>query len=192
MDNLYDFDLLQNEVGEEAETSASLAAFSEFAEAALMAQRQPVLPQPPSGIPLGHPSRQQNIPHIPPRQPQNHMPPHHQPNMPNLPPHAPHIPPRQPMPNLPHFNHRRVPAPHMPPPRHIPRHTPGLRAIDPRGIARCMNNNTYVWLIGGQNFWFFPTFIGRGSVGGYRFVRGSWVYMGFDLNLIESFFCGGR
>ncbi|MCL2753704.1 MAG: hypothetical protein FWE44_06110 [Defluviitaleaceae bacterium] len=178
MDNLYDFDLLQTNTNDDDDV---LTAFNEFIEGALEAQRTPNLPQPP--IPSqNHPSRQQNIPQMPQRPPQNNAP-HHQPM------HPPQfIPQHPPL----HFDQRRRPAPNAFPPRHIPNRVPGFKAINPGGIVRCMDNNTYIWLVSGQNFWFYPTFVGRRSIAGYRFVRNNWVYMGFDINLIESFFCGGR
>jgi len=83
-------------------------------------------------------------------------------------------------------------APRFAPPAFIPQAAPGLRAVDPGAIAGCLYSFTYLWLSNRSQFWFFPTFVGRRSVSGYRWIRGSWVFMGFDLRLIDSFFCGGR
>jgi len=83
-------------------------------------------------------------------------------------------------------------APRFAPPAFIPQAAPGLRAVDPGAIANCLYSFTYLWLSNRNQFWFFPTFVGRRSVAGYRWIRGSWVFMGFDLRLIDSFFCGGR
>ena len=83
-------------------------------------------------------------------------------------------------------------APRFAPPAYTPQRAPGLRAVDPGAISRCLYSNTYVWLNNRQEFWFFPTFIGRRSIAGFRWMHRHWVYMGFSLNMIDSFFCGGR
>jgi hypothetical protein len=47
-----------------------------------------------------------------------------------------------------------------------------------------------VWLNNGNSFWFYPIFVGRNSVAGYRWRRRyGWVYFGIDLNRIRSFQC---
>ncbi|MTH53120.1 hypothetical protein GKZ89_06815 [Bacillus mangrovi] len=64
-------------------------------------------------------------------------------------------------------------------------------AVDPGGIRRCLYRNTYVWLNNGQQFWFYPTFVGRNSVAGFRWFPGfrQWGYFGIDLRQIRSFTC---
>ncbi len=66
-----------------------------------------------------------------------------------------------------------------------------LYAVDPGAISGCLYRNTYVWLSRRNGFWFYPTYVGRTSVSGYRwnsrFRR--WEYYGVDLNKIESFTC---
>ncbi|WP_420488672.1 transporter [Paenibacillus arenosi] len=80
---------------------------------------------------------------------------------------------------------QQVPA--APPPPFVPQMSP--LAIDPGAISRCLFRNTYVWLRNGDSFWFFPTFVGRTSVSGFRFFRGRWMFFGVDLRQIVSFTC---
>ena len=75
------------------------------------------------------------------------------------------------------------------PPNFTPDEPPGLRAVDPGAIRGCMESFTFVWAKNGQSFWFYPTFVGRRSVSGYRWTRFGWIYTGFDLELIRSFTC---
>ncbi|MCL2574549.1 MAG: hypothetical protein FWE34_08375 [Defluviitaleaceae bacterium] len=108
---------------------------------------------------------------------------------------TPVVPPRPPHPQTPpdhNFDPRSGSAPRFAPPAYVPQRAPGLRAVDPGSISRCLYSNTFVWLNNRQSFWFFPTFIGRRSIAGFRWMHGRWVYMGFSLNMIDSFFCGGR
>jgi hypothetical protein len=48
-----------------------------------------------------------------------------------------------------------------------------------------------VTLNDGRRFWFWPVFIGRTSVAGYRWRprQFRWVYMGIDTNQIRFFQC---
>ncbi|MNV67732.1 hypothetical protein D3C71_1605430 [compost metagenome] len=62
-------------------------------------------------------------------------------------------------------------------------------AIDPGGIRRCLFRNTYIWLNNGEQFWFFPVFVGRNSIAGFRWFGFFWAYFGIDLNRISSFTC---
>lgn len=61
-------------------------------------------------------------------------------------------------------------------------------AVDPGGIRRCLFRFTYVWLYR-NSFWFFPVFVGRQSIAGYRWTGYRWVYFGIDLDRIQSFQC---
>jgi len=110
-----------------------------------------------------------------------------------------HRPPPRPRPEpvplpIPHANPHHTnfnDCPQSPPPTAIPaKPTGNLTRIDGRAISSCMHSNTFVWLKNGKSFWFYPTFVGRNSVSGYRFSRHGWVYLGFDLDRIEAFFCG--
>lgn len=58
-----------------------------------------------------------------------------------------------------------------------------------RGMRRCLNQFTYIWLINGSNFWFYPTFIRRQQVEGFRWRNGRWVYDRINLRRILFFRC---
>ncbi len=62
-------------------------------------------------------------------------------------------------------------------------------AVDPGAIRRCLFRFTYIWLENGRNFWFYPVFLGRNSIAGWRWSRNRWVYWGTDLRSIRSFQC---
>jgi hypothetical protein len=62
-------------------------------------------------------------------------------------------------------------------------------AVDPGSIRRCLFRFTYVWLRGFQQFWFYPIFVGRTSVAGWRWTGFRWVYFGISLRQIQSFTC---
>lgn len=79
--------------------------------------------------------------------------------------------------------------PTAPPPSFVPPQQVQPYAVDPGGIARCLFRYTYVWLRGFEQFWFYPTYVGRNSVSGYRWTGFRWVYFGIDLRQIQSFTC---
>ncbi|MDO7906787.1 transporter [Paenibacillus sp. JX-17] len=80
--------------------------------------------------------------------------------------------------------------PSSPPPSFIPpKPLTSVYAVDPGAIAGCLFRNTFVWLRNGQRFWFYPVFVGRNSVAGFRWNGFFWTYLGVDLNQIESFTC---
>ncbi|WP_374099756.1 hypothetical protein [Sediminibacillus dalangtanensis] len=80
--------------------------------------------------------------------------------------------------------------PTSPPPSVVPQQPPyQTYAVDPGGIRGCLFRFTYVWLEGFESFWYYPTFVGRRSIAGYRWTGFRWVYFGIDLNRIESFQC---
>ncbi|MFE8697775.1 hypothetical protein ACFYKT_15655 [Cytobacillus sp. FJAT-53684] len=62
-------------------------------------------------------------------------------------------------------------------------------AVDPGSIRGCLRRFTFIWLENGRSFWFYPTFVGRTSVAGWRWRGFRWVYYGTDLNRIRSFQC---
>lgn len=82
--------------------------------------------------------------------------------------------------------------PSAPPPQFVP-DFPGVSAfaVDAGALQGCLFRNTYVWLNNGRTFWFFPVFIGRRSVAGFRWRAGQrrWVYYGIDTSNIRSFQC---
>jgi len=82
-----------------------------------------------------------------------------------------------------------------PPPSEIPplqsQSQIGIFAVDPGGIRPCLYRFTYIRLNNGRSFWYYPIFVGRNSIAGYRWRRRQfrWVYFGIDLNEIRSFSC---
>lgn len=88
------------------------------------------------------------------------------------------------------------PPPSQGPPPPPPTFTPQMQqatisptAVDPGAISGCRGRYTYMWLRNGDNFWFYPTFVGRNSVSGYRWNGWFWMYAGVDLRQITSFTC---
>ncbi|MDR3238466.1 MAG: hypothetical protein LBT44_00015 [Clostridiales bacterium] len=80
--------------------------------------------------------------------------------------------------------------PSDPPPRDIPEKSAvSLFKIDSGAIRGCLFRNTYVWLKNGVDFWFFPVYIGRNSISGFRWTRYGWAYTGVDLSWIDYFQC---
>ena len=80
--------------------------------------------------------------------------------------------------------------PTSPPPSFTPTQPQATAfAVDPGAIAGCRFRNTFVWLNNGESFWFFPTFVGRHSVAGWRWIGWRWIYFGIDTNRIRSFTC---
>jgi hypothetical protein len=79
--------------------------------------------------------------------------------------------------------------PSSPPPSYTPQESPSLYAVDPGAIRGCLYRFTYVWLNNGSSFWFYPTYVGRDSIAGYRWRGFRWVYYGTDLRRIRSFRC---
>ncbi|GKU83498.1 hypothetical protein [Niallia sp. NCCP-28] len=82
--------------------------------------------------------------------------------------------------------------PSGPPPSYTPQlqqQTVSTFAVDAGSMRRCLHRFTYVWLENGRGFWFYPTFVGRTSVAGYRWRNFRWVFYGTDTNRIRSFQC---
>ncbi|WP_068774265.1 transporter [Paenibacillus sp. FJAT-26967] len=78
--------------------------------------------------------------------------------------------------------------PTSPPPQFEPQQVSTF-AVDPGSIRGCLFRNTFVWLNDGSSFWFYPTFVGRTSVSGFRWIGWTWVFFGIDLRRISSFTC---
>ncbi|MFD1363617.1 hypothetical protein [Lentibacillus salinarum] len=87
-------------------------------------------------------------------------------------------------------------APTSPPPAFTPQQPQTQQAqggfstfaVDPGSIRGCLFRFTYIWLRW-DAFWFFPVYIGRQSIAGFRWQRNRWVYYGVDLDHIQSFQC---
>ena len=162
--------------------------------------QQPGMP----GFPPGHGGQQPGRPGFPPGHggPQHGgpgFPPGHggqQPGRPGFPPGhggpqhgGPGFPPGH---GGPPGQHQGNQAPTSAPPNMTPEYpTHQAFAIDPGAIAGCMYRFTYVWLSRRQGFWFYPVFVGRTSIAGYRWNnrRRRWEYTGLDLNNIDKFTC---
>ncbi|MBB3111664.1 hypothetical protein FHS18_003732 [Paenibacillus phyllosphaerae] len=82
-----------------------------------------------------------------------------------------------------------APPPQMTPPQPMSQQGVSSFAVDPGGIRGCLFRNTYIWPRFGNGFWFYPTFVGRTSVAGYRWNGRFWAYSGISLRSIESFTC---
>ena len=79
--------------------------------------------------------------------------------------------------------------PISPPPSYTPHSSQSVMAVDPGAISGCLYRYTYVWLRGWESFWFYPTYVGRRSISGYRWNGHRWDYYGVGLRRIKSFQC---
>jgi hypothetical protein len=59
----------------------------------------------------------------------------------------------------------------------------------PREFFRCINHFTFIWLVNGNSFWFFPTFADRFFVYGFRWRGDHWDYDRINLHRILFFSC---
>lgn len=89
-------------------------------------------------------------------------------------------------PEPPEFEPPQPPAPRMAPPSFAPQFPTWQ---DSRGIRVCLNRVTFIWLNNGNSFWFFPTFIGRQAIVGFRWRGFGWTYQRINRNRIRSFQC---
>ncbi|WP_353615334.1 transporter [Virgibacillus sp. 7505] len=89
-------------------------------------------------------------------------------------------------------------GPPGPPPSQIPQLQPvggsggpSAFAIDPGGIRFCLFRYTYMQLENGQRFWYYPVFVGRTSIAGFRWrpQQFRWQYFGIDLRRVAAFSC---
>lgn len=138
--------------------------------------------QPPFGPPFGMPGQPPfgtpgERPGIPPFQPPGRRP--------GAPPQPPERRPGRPPIEQPPTSPGRPPT--GPPPSFRPELAP--YRIDPGAIRQCLYRYTYIWLDDGRQFWFYPVFLGRRSIAGYRWFGFFWIYFGTDLDNIQSFIC---
>jgi hypothetical protein len=83
---------------------------------------------------------------------------------------------------------QQAPAPMFAPPDYQPPFPSWDRGF--QGIRRCLNRNTYIWMRNGNNFWFYPIFIGRQTLAGFQWRRRyGWIYRTINLNNIQTFQC---
>ncbi|MEC0302041.1 hypothetical protein P4686_03355 [Terribacillus saccharophilus] len=88
-------------------------------------------------------------------------------------------------------------GPPGPPPSQIPQLQsvgaggPSAFAVDPGGIRFCLFRYTYMQLENGQRFWYYPVFVGRTSIAGFRWrpQQFRWQYFGIDLRRVAAFSC---
>ena len=73
--------------------------------------------------------------------------------------------------------------PQSPPPTFIPPNPYSTYLVD------CYYQNTYVTLINGDSFWFYPISVESGAVTGYRWTGLFWTFYGFDPRLIDEVAC---
>lgn len=59
----------------------------------------------------------------------------------------------------------------------------------PRSFRGCMNRFTYIWLINGNNFWFYPVSASRNTIEGFRWRRNRWEYDRILVNRILFHLC---
>jgi len=76
-----------------------------------------------------------------------------------------------------------------PPPAFTPQPQAAPLAVSPGGLRGCLFRFTYVWLVNGRQFWFFPVRVERFSVAGFRWTGFSWMFFGIDLRFIRSYTC---
>ena len=84
------------------------------------------------------------------------------------------------------------PPPGGPPPAPPPSFSPPIPAaqFSSSGISSCLFRNTYLWFWNDRSFWFYPTFIGRQTIFGYRWSnRRGWIYRVINRSEIRSFQC---
>ena len=135
-------------------------------------------------MPPGGPGMTPSVPSMPPSRPG--FPPSGPgmpPSGPGLPPGGPGLPPSGP--GLP--SGEQFAAPRSAPPAFEPI-TPA-RAVNPRDIRRCINRFTFIWLRNGNSFWFFPVFVSRDFVLGFRWGRRGWEFTEINLRRIMFFQC---
>lgn len=58
-----------------------------------------------------------------------------------------------------------------------------------RDLRRCVNRFTFIWLVNGNSFWFYPTFVDRQFVQGFRWRRNRWEFDRININRIIYFRC---
>ncbi len=114
--------------------------------------------------------------------------------LPGLPPSGfpgPGFPPSPPPGSLPGGGQQQEGPPSSPPPSFTPQLQQGISpfAVDPGAIRGCLFRFTFVWLNNGHSFWFYPTFVGRTSVAGWRWRNFRWTFYGTDLRRIRNFQC---
>ena len=105
---------------------------------------------------------------------------------------GPGFPPGQGGPGFPPGQQQGSQPPRTAPPSTTPTYpSTQLFAVDPGAIRGCLHRFTFVWLSRRQGFWFYPDFVGRRSVSGWRWRsrQRRWEYTGISLDSIDRFSC---
>ncbi|WP_223592623.1 transporter [Neobacillus bataviensis] len=74
--------------------------------------------------------------------------------------------------------------PQSPPPPYVP-----PKPATSHYLIDCLNQYTYVWLVNGEGFWYYPITVQYGAVTGYRWNGTFWTFYGFDERFIETVAC---
>lgn len=83
-----------------------------------------------------------------------------------------------------------TPMPMGPPPTFSPAMAgPQSSQTGSSGIRRCIYRNTFIWQRNGNSFWFFPTFVMRNVILGFRWGRFGWTYSTINRDSILTFQC---
>ncbi|HJV46184.1 MAG TPA: hypothetical protein VJ824_10730 [Bacillota bacterium] len=61
--------------------------------------------------------------------------------------------------------------------------------VGPEGMRRCLYRNTFVWMRSGSEFWFFPTFVSRSVIVGFRWRGFGWIYHVINPRDVLTFQC---
>ena len=107
------------------------------------------------------------------------------PGGPGFPPGGPEFPPGGP--GFPPGGPGQFQPPRSAPPTFAPQAP--AREVDPRHIRRCLFRFTFIWLRNGNSFWFYPVFVTRDTVVGFRWRRRGWEYFVLNLRRIVFFQC---
>ncbi|AWE08511.1 hypothetical protein DCE79_14530 [Lysinibacillus sp. 2017] len=82
-----------------------------------------------------------------------------------------------------------TPMPPGPPPAFSPAMTMSGSQTGSSGISRCIYRNTFIWQRNGNSFWFFPTFVSRNVILGFRWGRFGWTFSTINRDSILTFQC---
>ncbi len=80
-------------------------------------------------------------------------------------------------------------APTSPPPSFIPPRPTYIPSQPSTYLIDCVYQHTYVWLVNGVQFWYYPISVESHGVTGYRWNGSLWVFYGIDPRFIDSVVC---
>ena len=83
-------------------------------------------------------------------------------------------------------------APRKSPPNYIPVHSSKFKNVGYDLLSSNIFSNVFLWLNNGQSFWFFPTFVGRRIISGFRWHVDRWFFISLSINSIDSLFFTNR